>query len=707
MVDSPPFSAVPPPPRPAPRHLVSTTPPDPQPLTRRRDIDGLRAVAIALVLAYHAAPSWVPGGFVGVDVFFVLSGYLITQILVSDQQPGRLRRFYERRLRRLAPALIVVLLTVLALGHLFLLPGELAQLADHTLAATLFVANLAFWSEAGYFDAQAIDKPLLHLWSLGIEEQFYLFWPLVLWTLLRTPRPASAGDSPGPALGPLALARARHATSLLLLASLAACLWMVRSAPDSAFYLPWFRFWELAAGAWLALAPPGFPALGQRGRETLALLALGGLLAAGLTIDPRQPFPAWTALVPVACTAALVWTGDRTALAQRLLATAPMVLLGHLSYPLYLWHWPALSLLHLQAEPDPATLSLTIAACVGLAFVTWALVERPAQRAFVRHPRLLTRVLLLGLAGVAAFAVSSRSHDPEALASARPDLPFYDTLTVGRDQDSETRLALAPRPCVLTSPVPAAPPELCTVTNPGSKTQTIVLWGDSTGVSWGPLVQSWAQEHGARAVVLSVSGCPPLLGIRSPYHPHCSPDDDAWKLAALTELQPSLIVLTGRWGAYLNNPSPEYRGPTHLVTTDLAMEPTLDASRAAFASQLPRTVDRLTEIAPVIVVLAAPDLLRDPYRALVRSLEVRPALAAHRAAQAPFEGLARRLAATRPGVAVLDPADTFCVGETCEAILGQTVLYQDDNHVSAAGAMTLRPSFDRTARELIGREPAP
>lgn len=646
-------------------------------LERRRDIDGIRALAIALVVAYHAAPTLVPAGFVGVDVFFVVSGFLITRILLADALPGRFRRFYERRIRRLAPALILVLSVCLAAGWLLLLPEELRQLGRHALAATLFVANFVFFKETGYFDSEAFEKPLLHLWSLGIEEQFYLAWPLLVWALVRR-------------------GRALQGTIVLALFSLGGALVIARSAPEAGFYLPWFRFWELLAGALVAQIP-GSAGRSRAGKEALALAAVAGLVASALMIDPRGAFPSWNALVPVVGTAVLLWTGAETWLARRCLASAPMVLGGLVSYPLYLWHWPLLSFQALLSEPTAWSRGAMVGLALLLSIATYFGIEKPAQRWYRHRPRQAVWALVACLGGVAGTSFWLLYRAPPTMPHTVPYLEF---LTAQRDLHYRLGSAIRTEPCPVTGDHREAVASLCVASGPADAALSAVVWGDSTAESWGPLVQNWAAERQARAAVFSVSGCPPLLGIRSPMRAHCELADGAWKERLIAELRPSVIVLTARWGAYVNEPAPGDRGVAHRITTSTEDPPTLASSRAALARQLPATLERLTRIAPVIVVLAAPDLVRNPLRALPRGLEVRPTLEGHREAQLLVEQVVREAAAGNRRIAVLDPAETFCVGPRCEAILGGVLVYQDDNHVTAQGALLLRDAFARALRAL-------
>ena len=388
----------------------------------RADLDGIRGLAIALVLAYHVVPDGLPGGFSGVDVFFVLSGYLITRILTADQGPGRIRRFYARRLRRLAPALILVLGVTLVLGRLTLLDDAFQRLGRHTAAAAGFVANFVFWSETGYFDADALDKPLLHLWSLGIEEQFYLVWPPLLWI-------AAA----------LGLRRSRTLALALVAgsASLVACLVWVRQAPESAFYLPWFRAWQPLAGAVLALLLGDQTLQNRRGLgATMGWAGLGAVLLGAAILGGGSPHPGPGALLPVLGTVAMIAAGERTSLG-RAFSWRPLVQLGQVSYALYLWHWPLLSLL------GDARAREGLASRVGLCLLAWVLatlstrwIERPVRRTTGRRAVAWLVVLLVGCVGLGLTA--ARASGPLVL----PRHPEVERVGQAMDLDLELRAGL-------------------------------------------------------------------------------------------------------------------------------------------------------------------------------------------------------------------------------------------------------------------------
>ncbi len=330
------------------------------------------------VLLFHAGYSHFAGGFVGVDVFFVISGYLITGIIVKDRSSTlfeHLKDFYTRRIRRIFPALLTVLAASLAAGWFLLLPADYEALARQALAGALFVPNFLFWSEAGYFDKAAELKPLLHLWSLGIEEQFYLLWPVVVYYAKRS----------------------RFLTLILTAitaVSFACCIYLTATDPTSAFYLPHARVWELSVGGLLATTVIKPNPRAATVASTLGLLAL---LVSVFTFKPGAHFPGALAAIPVLGTAALIWSGPSTIVAVRLLSLRPIVYAGLISYPLYLWHWPIISLIRQSGWSVPRSGILLLSAI--LAALTYELIERR-----IRHTRASTTSISL-LSAMAASAM--------------------------------------------------------------------------------------------------------------------------------------------------------------------------------------------------------------------------------------------------------------------------------------------------------------
>lgn len=333
----------------------------------RPEIDGLRAVAVLSVVLYHFGISGLDGGFVGVDVFFVISGYLIGGILWAEMtQTGRvsLVRFYIRRFRRLAPAFFAMAAAVSLVGWFVLLPVEYREFAKSLIAATVYLANAQFWRDAGYFDFGAEEKVLLHTWSLSVEEQFYVVLPIAILLLRHHPR-------------------ALHLVLWLGFAgSLAASLLLTPRMPEAAFYLFHFRAWEMLAGVLLAIAHLQGRRLPDAVQAGVSVLGMGLVLGSVVLVQAGPGFPGWQAVFPVLGTVLILAGTGQVNLVNRLLAMRGPVFVGLISYSLYLWHWPVFSLSTTWrgGYAGPAEVAFWIALSLALAVVSWRFVERPFRR---------------------------------------------------------------------------------------------------------------------------------------------------------------------------------------------------------------------------------------------------------------------------------------------------------------------------------------
>jgi len=357
----------------------------------RSDIDGLRAVAVLPVVAYHVGIHSVPGGFIGVDIFFVISGFLITQVLLQDINGGRfsLIRFYERRVRRILPALLAVAAVTFFVCLKYSLPSELIDFSKSLIAAALSVSNIYFWQTGGYFTAPALSKPLLHTWSLAVEEQFYIFWPLCLW------------------LGAVVMKRhLLRATLVLLALSFAVSAYGAFSSPEATFYLVHTRAWELLLGGSLALGALPMP-LGSLARNILSALGLLLIGVSALTIHADMPFPGLLAVPPCLGAFLVILAGrDGTSVAGRLLSWRPIVFIGLISYSLYLWHWPLTVFQEnyalLMTGGSDKVRKLTIIVCsIACGAISWRFIEQPFRVGAWRP----SRPTLFRLAGLATSVV--------------------------------------------------------------------------------------------------------------------------------------------------------------------------------------------------------------------------------------------------------------------------------------------------------------
>ena len=361
----------------------------------RADIDGLRAIAVLSVVGFHAFPGLVKGGFIGVDIFFVISGFLISTIIFENLDKDRFSfiEFYGRRVRRIFPALLTTLLACLVFGWFYLLADEFAQLGKHVAGGAGFISNLLLWHESGYFDNASENKPLLHLWSLGIEEQYYIVWPLLLWFGWRR------------RFNFLAI------SIVICLISFAANVATIHGDQVGAFYSPVSRFWELLIGSLLAYVSLYHPETSQNiGRPFATGWSVGGfvLLATGLVLlDRSSAFPGWWALLPTLGAAAIIFAGARAWPNRVILSNRLMVWFGAISFPLYLWHWPLLALARVVdgGEPSRAARALLMAIAVALAWLTYRWIERPLRFGDFGRIKSAGLVAAMVVVGVLGYAV--------------------------------------------------------------------------------------------------------------------------------------------------------------------------------------------------------------------------------------------------------------------------------------------------------------
>ena len=544
----------------------------------RPDIDGLRAIAVGSVLAYHAFPSLLPGGFIGVDIFFVISGFLITTILLQSLAAGDFsyRDFYARRIRRIFPALVLVLLATLAFGWYVLLPGEFSQLGKQTTGGAAFFANLVFLGEAGYFDATAETKPLLHLWSLGIEEQFYIFWPLLLglawrrrWPMLRVT---------------LAVAVISFLVNVLT----------VQPHRAAAFYSPLSRAWELMAGGLLAAmrlqAASNGSAQPRPWTKHVQSVVGMGLIVLGLFMTrSTKAFPGWWALLPVLGAVSCIAAGPNGVLNRYLLSNRVMVWIGLISYPLYLWHWPLLSYARIVAggEPPLQVRIVLVVAAVVLAWATYRFLER-----FVKLH--LSQGMLRGLAGGGAAL---------ALAGA---LVFLGTPPPRNNSQALQAVADATREDNYYGGFEETALGGQFVYRTGSGRHNVLLIGDSHVEQYAPraleLVRT--QPGKARTVYFATKGsCPPVPGLFSSADTGC---EERRQAVLDLALKPDIdsVVIGGCWSCYFTGAGPTVN---YFLDDRKAVHPFLNGDGIELSlKSLGEVLKRLSAHKTVYLVLGNP-----------------------------------------------------------------------------------------------------
>jgi len=361
-------------------------------LKYRPDIDGLRAFAVLAVVYFHAFPEKLPGGFVGVDIFFVISGFLITQIIHENLKSDTFSffDFYCRRIKRIFPSLILVLAASFIFGWIFLIFDEFQQLAKHIMSAVTFTSNVTLWNESGYFDNSGETKPLLHLWSLAIEEQFYVFWPLVLWVAWRIKFKLIA------------------VAALLLMASFIFNISNIKNDEIATFYSLLTRAWELLAGASLAIFIDSKKLVADSYAEYLgSIVGFGLIMLSMIILDKESLFPGWWALLPVLGTILVINNGANSPVSEYILSNKVIVWLGTISYPLYLWHWPLLSFARISEAriPDAHIRSKAILLAILLAWITYKVVEKPIRfgKKIRENTKVSALIILMLIIGTLAF----------------------------------------------------------------------------------------------------------------------------------------------------------------------------------------------------------------------------------------------------------------------------------------------------------------
>ncbi len=361
----------------------------------RRDIDGLRAVAVLSVIAYHYFAPILPGGFIGVDIFFVISGYLISGIIFHeiDNRDFSIVRFYRRRINRIFPALGCVLAAVMVFGWITLFPDEYTSLGRNVVASTAFVENLYLWMQAGYFDSDSAKKPLLHIWSLGVEEQFYIIYPPMLVLAHR-----------------LNILNGKFLIACCML-SLCASVLVLHYSQSADFYMPFTRYWELSVGGLLAWRERANINGQTTSRVSPTAQSCAGMLAIAtgfLLIDARTPFPGTAALLPVVGAALMIAAGPLTRPNRWLLSNRAAVFVGKISYPLYLWHWPLLSFLYIVdiEKPEPPVRVVLVVITFALACATWLLVETPIRRRFNNGRTAIVLLAVMTMIGASGWTIA-------------------------------------------------------------------------------------------------------------------------------------------------------------------------------------------------------------------------------------------------------------------------------------------------------------
>lgn len=669
----------------------------------RPDIDGLRAVAVLSVVVFHAFPGWLPGGYIGVDIFFVISGFLISSIIFRSLERGdfRFAEFYAHRVKRIFPALILVMVTTFAFGYFALLLDALKLLGKHMLFSAGFLENFLLNGEDGYFDVRSELKPLMHLWSLGIEEQFYLAYPFIIWLGWR--------------LGINLLL----VTLAIAVISFAMNVHGIGDDEVATFFLPHTRFWELMAGCILAwinfhqrqrieswFGSVQMPAGGRgciwAGTGKLSTLGLGLIVVALLLLDRDKAFPGWWALLPVLGAWLAIAAGMHGGVNARILGHPVLVWVGLISYPLYLWHWPLLTYARILESGTP-TFWLRAAAVVLailLAWLTYRLVERPIR--FGRNTWLKTAVLCVLLLAVGLLGQFSKKSEG-----------FPERAQGLEDIHAQLRWPeKRPRTDSCLQAYPEMAKGFCAQAGSGA-VQTVLIGDSHAGHLYPGLAGTEGPGIGS-FLLLGNTSCPPFfdIGIRKLNGKGSScPEVNAALAAVLADSRVETVVLAFYGVKYMTG-----KGFGEEDTREQEIRLTVEGRLATapqsevFEQAMRNTLGRLLAAGKrVVVVLDPPELGFNPRScfdfdtALVhKPAKTVPCAVSRERVEArnrEYRALLNRVFADFPSVEVFDPLPYFCDDEYCRAMKDDRILYRDQHHLSLQGSKY----FTRAMIEALGR----
>uniref|UniRef100_Q07SJ4 Acyltransferase n=1 Tax=Rhodopseudomonas palustris (strain BisA53) TaxID=316055 RepID=Q07SJ4_RHOP5 len=657
----------------------------------RSDIDGLRAVAVIPVVLFHAGLPGFGGGFVGVDVFFVISGYLITSLIADDLSTGTfsIAKFYERRIRRIFPALIVVLLFVLFVGYFLFTPDDYRSLGSSVDATILFLSNMFFWQQVGYFDSASSLKPLLHTWSLSIEEQFYAVYPLLL----------------------LLLRRFSHQTKLIVLVStflisFVAAAAMVFYKPSAAFYLGPFRAWELLGGGLVALGLLPNRAT-NAARQICAVLGLLLVLLPEVFYSATTRFPGLTAAPPVLGTMLIIWTGGLgSTIVRKLLSSPPLTSIGKASYSLYLWHFPIFAFSHYVTIGKINFLN-SIALCIASVVISFAslyVVERPFRRK--SSPRTTARLVSTAVGAMACVAMIGVYVVTNDGLRGRFDLQ---TITLLDTERENTAHAMK---CMSLGDKLIAPQDACRYGASGVR-PSVLLWGDSHSAVTATAISDAAHRHGAAFLYAGSVDCPPGLGfdiasdhgpgfVSTPGYQYCGEYNGAMLRSAVSSEHIKTVVISARWTNWrIGEPGSPAEGPVDIrLRNSLGTAQTLDGNKQIFAEGFEKLVMALLDAGKVVWVVGP---VPEPSVVVPRALYVQHLgldrsdfdipesvfFTKNKWILAYWQNLSEKYP-----IRFVWPHSVLCSKGTCKVSDNGAPLYFDHNHLSKAGILKTSPLYD-------------
>lgn len=656
-------------------------------LSYRADIDGLRAVAVLSVVTFHAWPTMLPSGFIGVDIFFVISGFLISSIIFKavDQDSFSFKDFYSRRIKRIFPALGLVFVACLSMGWFALFADEYKMLGKHVASGAVFISNFTLLKESGYFDPAAELKPLLHLWSLGIEEQFYIVWPLLIYAAAKL--------------------RINLLVTTILLAVLSFGLNIGRIDAHvvQTFYSPITRIWELMLGALLAYitlySSEQYRLITKKFANCIAIMGLVLIVMALSLLNDTNLFPGWWAALPTVGGVLLIAAGPSAWVNRKVLASHPLVFVGLISYPLYLWHWPLLSFLRIIESSDPSPLLVFIAVLISvlLAWLTYFLVEKR-----IRHHSsswvVIGLVIAVAISGCIGKVIQRKDGLPD-----RPSFAHYKEY-----ENQIVREAAADADCNAYAKQSGKQRlfDYCRANNLQSK-KWIAIIGDSHAHVLFPSFSKEFEKRGLGTILLANSSCPPFIGTATgktgAEMELCSSKIEQILKILIQEKRIEIVLIATRGPVYItgNGFGPAGKADVNQHIKSINGQQEINSTYQIYFDGLNKTIKYIASSDKKIsYFLENPELGILPKNCLGRPLTFRGDrvqcsvdLNVYKSRMHAYRNGVLQIKNSFPDLLVLDPEPFFCDSRICHGIYNKKLLYADGDHLSVDGTISLGNKF--------------
>jgi peptidoglycan/LPS O-acetylase OafA/YrhL len=648
-------------------------------ISYRPDIDGLRAIAVLSVVFYHAGIKIFSGGYIGVDVFFVISGYLITTIIVKEIEANEFSiiRFYERRIRRIYPALYVTVPFVLLAAYLLYDPSNFTQTSKSIMATTVFMSNVLFWTESGYFDAPSTLKPLLHTWSLAVEEQFYIVFPLLILVITRYAKKLLKL-----LLGALAF------LSFLL------SIYYLKHDASASFYFAHLRAWELLIGGLLAIDV--VPAkINTTFRHLFSILGLAMIIGSLLSYTHNTPFPGTSALLPTLGSAFIIYSGiSGDSIVGKILGLPPFVFIGKISYSLYLWHWPIILFGKYYVVRNPT--DIEIFSWIAISFIfsafSWMIVEKPFRsKSFLQSPKIF---IFAGSVMAFTLTISGMIYlkhgMPERFNSDQSEILANSKSVWGQEET-----------CDKTDLEIFGEFNRCKL-GQGSSEPTFLLWGDSHALALAPALDMSAQKEGLAGYLAAQNACPPLLGVDRLERTTCYDFNN--KILEYIEAHPEwrTIILAGRWALSVDGKRYKTEEGKSVTLVDMQSSTRAESNAIIFENGIERTINNLLKLnRKVVIVSSIPEVGYDVPSSY--SIAFRTGRDINGIIAPTFDEYLERNGVvidimnevrSRYNVQIIDPAGILCDKSICRVVVDGQPLYRDGHHLSIFGSLYISDVFN-------------